>query len=191
MTTQVDKQKDLTAEKLEAEVREAEAQLAVLEARARARDAKKDMDEISGLTTAKERARKRLAELKRLVAEEHRAAKQALAEDIEALKAGLQRVAGRYAAWDAAAGRQLDARLDEAEARVRVWRAQVAQTRAEQAMKRNDALATLQEAIALARASAAEGRHTKYSAKAQAALEKAAHHFDQAYEAAAKRYESR
>jgi phage shock protein A len=191
MTTHVEKQKNLTAEKLEAEVREADAQLAVLEARAKARDAKKDMDEISGLTAAKERVSQRLAELKRLAADEHRAAKQALEEDVEALKAGLQRVAGRYAAWDAAAGRRLDARLDEAEARVRVWSAQVAQTRAEQAMKRRDALATLQEAIALARASTAEGRHSKYSTKAQAALEKAAHHFDEAYEAAEKRYESK
>jgi hypothetical protein len=56
-------------------------------------------------------------------------------------------------------------------------------------MRRRDALATLQESIALTRASAAEARHEKYSAKAQAALEKAAQHFDQAYEAAAKRHE--
>jgi phage shock protein A len=57
MTTQAEKQKDLAADKLEADVREAEARLKVLEARAKAREAKKDMDEISGLTAAKERVR--------------------------------------------------------------------------------------------------------------------------------------
>ncbi len=51
-----------------------------------------------------------------------------------------------------------------------------------------DDLAKLEAKIALARAQAAEARREKYTAKAQAALEEAAQRFDQAYEAAAKRY---
>lgn len=188
MTTQTEKQRNLAAEKLEAEVREAEARLKVLEAQAKARDAKKDMDEISGLSAAKERTRARVAELKRLAAEDYQATKEELEKDVEAIKAGLKRLGERYQAWDAAATRRLDARLDEAEAQLQIWSAQVAKTRAEQAMKRQDALAALEESIALARASAAEAQHEKYSARAQAALEKAATHFKQAYEAAARQY---
>jgi hypothetical protein len=56
-------------------------------------------------------------------------------------------------------------------------------------MKRHDELATLEEQIALARARSAEAKHQKYTARAQEALDDAARSFDQAYDAAARRYQ--
>jgi len=191
MTTQAQQGKDLAAEKMEAEVREAEARLKVLQATAEARKKKEEMDEISGLTAAKERVKKDLAEMKRQAAADAAITKQAVKEKLEALKAGIERAGDRLMAWDAAGEQRFIARLDAADARLEVWKAQADQKRAEQGMKGHDALATLQEKLATARARIAEARHEKHSTKAQAALEDAAHQFDEAYEAATKRYDTK
>jgi hypothetical protein len=147
------------------------------------------MDEISGLTAAKERVKKDLAAMKRQAAEDYAVTKQTVQEEVTALKAGIQRASERFTAWDTAREQRFYARLDEAEARLKVWKAQADQKRAGRAMQDHDELATLQEKIALARARAAAARHETHRAEAQAALEEAAHHFDEAYEAAAKRYD--
>jgi hypothetical protein len=188
MTPQVQQEKDPVAEKLEAEVREAEARMKVLHAQAEARRAREDMDQISGLTAAKERVKNQIAEMKRQAGENYAARQREAEEGIRALKADLQRIAARYTAWDAARERKFNARLDEADAKIEAWQAQAQQKRAEHDMKRHDALATLKETIALARARAAEARHQKHSAHADAALDEAAYQFEQAYEAASKRY---
>jgi hypothetical protein len=188
MTTQVQNEKNLAAEKLEAEIREAEARLKVLQAQTEARRAKEDMDQISGLTIAKERVKKQVAEMKRQAGEDYAASKREAEEGIKTIKSDLQRISQRYTAWDTARERNFNARLDEADARLKVWKAQAQQKLAKNEMKRNDELATLEEKIALARARAAEARQERYTANAQVALEDAAYHFGQAYEAAAKRY---
>lgn len=186
--TQTQRENDLVSSKLEAEVREADARLKVLHAQAEARKAKTDMDEISGLAAAKERVKKNIADLKQEAASDYTAARGEVEKEIKDLQAGIQRVNERFTAWDSARERQFYARLDEAEARLKVWKAQVDQKRADQAMKRHDDLAALEEKIALARARAAAARNEQYSAKAQTALEESVQYFDKAYDAAAKRY---
>lgn len=185
---QVEKEKDLLAAKFDAEVKEADARLKVLQAQAEARKARADMDEISGLAVAKEHVKKDVGDLKQKAAADYAIAKSTVEKEIKDLQADIQRVDERYTAWDAARERELNARLDEADAKLEVWKAKADQKRAQNAMKRNDDLATLEEKIALARARAAEAKHDKYSAEAQQALNDAARHFDQAYDAAAKRY---
>lgn len=188
MTTQVQQEKDLVAEKLESEVREAEARLKVLKAQTEARRAQEDMDQISGLTAAKERVKQQIAEMKRQAGENYAARKREAEEGMKTIKADIQRISERYTAWDTARERNFYARLDEADAQLKVWKAQAQQKRAKQEMRSHDELATLEEKIALARARAAEASHEKHSAKADAALDEAAYRFGQAYEAASKRY---
>ena len=101
---------------------------------------------------------------------------------------GAAAAVARVKAFDAASARLFDARLDEAAARLAAWKAKAAEKRAERSMKGHDALASLEEKIALARARAADAKHAKYADKARAAFEDAARHFDEAYDAAAKRY---
>lgn len=187
-TPQVEKERDLLAARLDAEVREADARLKVLQTQAEARKARADMDEISGLAAAKERAKKGVADLKQKAAADYAAAKSAVEQEIKDLQADIQRVNERYTAWDGAREREFNARLDEADAKLEIWKAKADQKRSQQAMKRNDELATLEEKIALARARAAEAKHEKYTAKAQQALDDAAQHFAHAYDAAAKRF---
>jgi len=188
MTTPQVHDNDLVAKKFEAEVREVDARLKVLQAQAAARHAQADMDEISGLAVAKERAKQRIADLKQKAASDRAAAKQEVETSIRELQAGIQRVNERYSAWDSARERRFYARLDEASAKLAAWKARGDQKRAKLEMAQLDDFATLEERIALARARAAEAASEKYSAKSQKALDEAARYFDEAYDAAANRY---
>jgi hypothetical protein len=190
MTPQVEKEKSLTAEKLEAEVREAEARLKVLRAQAEGRKAKADMDEISGLTAAKERVQKEIADMKQQAAADYAADKRAVEQHIKELQVNIQRVHDRYTAWDSARERQFYAHLDEADAKVKVWKAQADQQRAERGAKVDDDLARLEEKINQARARAKEVKEQQ-TAKAQEALADAERNLDEAYAAAARRFEKK
>jgi hypothetical protein len=187
-TPQTQRENDLVTARFEAEVREAGARLQVLQSQAEARKATADMDEISGLAAARERVKKNVADLKQQAAADYAATKREVEKEIRDLQADIQRVNERFNAWDSARERQFYARLDEADARLEVWKAQLDQKRADQAMKRHDDLAALEEKIALARARAAAAKNANYSAKARTALEESERYFDQAYDAAMKRY---
>jgi hypothetical protein len=189
MTTRTQNEKDPVAERLESEVREAEARLKVLKAQTDARRSQEDMDQISGLTATKDRVKKQIAEMKREAGENYAARKREAEEGIRTIKSDLQRISERYTAWDTARERKFYARLDEADAQLQVWKEQAKQARAKQEMKGHDELATLEEKIALARARAATASHERHSAQADAALDEAVYRFNQAYEAAAKRYQ--
>lgn len=181
--------KDPLAAKYDAEVREADAKLKKLQALAEGRQAAADMDEISGLAARRERVKQDVANLKQKVAADYAEAKSSVEKDIEDLKSGIQRVNDRYSKWDAAREREFNADLDAAEAQLEIWKAKADQKLAQNAAKRHNELATLEEQIALARASSAQAKHEKYSVKAQEALNNASHHFESALDAASKRYE--
>lgn len=178
--------RDLAAEKLEAQLRETDARLDALHAHAEAREAKEEMAEISGLREAKERVRVQVADLKRDVSEDFEVSKRAVKSAIDDLEVRIQRATERFAGWDEARERRLHAKLDEAEATLRAWKAQLDQKRADARMEVRHAIARLEEKTALARARSAELSHDRHNRKAQEALEEAARHFDEAYEAAKK-----
>ena len=181
-------QAELVAEKLDAEFRETEAKLQAVKAKAEARKAKADMDEISGLTAIKERVKNDIADLKQQAKTNQAAAKASAEQGLKDLQAKIQRANDRYEAWGEARERRFDARLNEADARVKVWKAKADQKRVELEVKHHDDLAKLEEKIATARAVAAEARRERYSEKAQKSLNDAERFFEQAFEAAEKRY---
>ena len=193
----MEKQIELAANKYEAQLREADASLNVLKAQAEAKRAKADMDEISGLTAAREQVRRDVAEFKKFAAEDYAQTKRdaeqlqrSIDKRVQDLQARIERANDRYSAWDEARDRRFTARLDAADAKVNVWKAQAAQDRAQDQIDTRNALATLEERIANAKARAAEAKREKYSAKSQQALDDAERYFAQAYDAAAKRYET-
>jgi hypothetical protein len=195
MTTQ--QTTNFSPETYDAQIREADARLKVLKAQAEAKKAKADMDEISGLTTAKEQVKKDIAQAKKFAAEDYAATKKDFEQakknadrGLKDLQAKIDLVSERYSAWDEARERRFNARLDEADAKMKIWKAAADKDRAQDARDAKAALATLEEKAALARVSAAEARREHYNAKSQQALEDAARYFDQAYDAAVKRYEN-
>ena len=187
---------NFNAEMYEAQVREADARLNALKAQAEAKKAKADMDEISGLAAAKDQVKQDIAALKKFAAADAAATrsdfekvKKNADRGLKDLQAKIDRASDRYTSWDDARERRFNARLDEAEAKAKAWKATADQQRVHDARESSKALATLEEKIALARASAAEARRDRYSAKSQQALEDAARYFDQAYDAAVKQYD--
>ena len=187
---------NFSADTYDAQVREADARLKVLKARAEAAKATADMDEISGLDTVKEQVKKDIAEAKKFAADDYAATKKDFEKVRKNVDRGLQdlqtridKFSERYSAWDDARERRFTARLDEADARMKVWKATADQQRTQDARDARNALATLEEKVALARARSAEARRERYDAKSQQALDDAARYFDQAYDAAAKRYD--
>lgn len=186
-TTPGTRETNLAIEKFEAEIREAEGRLKVLEARAEARKAKADMDEISGLSAAKEQVRKEIADMKQRAASDYSNTKQTVEKHIKELQVNIQRVHDRYSAWDDARERRFYARMDEAEARLKVWKAKADQARADDIAETRDDLAKLDKTLAEARARAKDAKE-KHTAKAQKALEEAERRFDEAFDAVAKRF---
>lgn len=186
-TTPGTRETNLAIEKFEAEIREAEGRLKVLEARAEARKAKADMDEISGLSAAKEQVRKEIADMKQRAASDYSNTKQTVEKHIKELQVNIQRVHDRYSAWDDARERRFYARMDEAEARLKVWKAKADQARADDIAETRDDLAKLDKTLAEARARAKDAKE-KHTAKAQKTLEEAERRFDEAFDAVAKRF---
>jgi hypothetical protein len=176
------------ADGLEAQFREAEARMDVLVARARAEQAGEEMQEVSGLRAAREKARATLDAMKRDAAADFETSRRAVEQALAELDAGIDRAGARADAWDAARARRFDARLDEADARLRVWKAEAAQRKAALDVERRDALAALEQRAAEGRARAAEWREAA-GAKAEAALAGAARTFDAAYADAARLFE--
>ena len=184
------------AEMYDAQVRETDARLKALKAKAEAKQAKADMDEISGLTAAEEQLKSDIAEMKRFAAadlaatrKDFETVKTKADRRLKDLQARIERASDRYTAWDDARERRFNARLDEADAKVKAWTATVDQQRVHDVRESSLALATLKEKVALARASAAQARRDNYDAKSQQALDDAARYFDQAFDAAAKQYD--
>ncbi len=180
----------------DAQLQEADARLKILKAQAEAKKARADMDEISGLTAAREQVKRDVAQAKKFAADDYaqtkkdfQTAKQNADRGLKDLQTRINRVSERYNAWDEARERHFNAKLDEADAKVKLWKTQAAKDRAQDTREAKAALATLEEKVALARASAAEARRERYSAKSQQALEDAALHFDEAFIAASKRYQ--
>jgi hypothetical protein len=184
------------AEVYEAQVREADARLNALKAQAEAKKAKADMDEISGLTIAKEQVKADIAEMKKFASadvaqtrKDFEQVKKNADRKLKDLQVKIDRASDRLTAWDDARERRFNARLDEADAKVRAWKAAADQQRVRDVGETRHDLAKLEEKVALARASAAEARRDRYDAKSQQALDDAARYFDQAYDAAAKQYD--
>jgi hypothetical protein len=184
------------AEIYEAQVREADARLEALKAQAEVKKAKADMDEISGLTIAKEQVKQDIAEMKTFATadaaqtrKDFEQVKKNTDRKLKDLQVRIDRASDRYSAWDDARERRFNARLDAADAKIRTWKATADQARIQDVRETKSDLAKLEEKVAVARASAAEARRERYDARSQQALDDAARYFDQAYDAAAEQYD--
>jgi len=105
--------------RLEAQMRAADARLDQMEAAARARNARGEMDEISGLRARRDRVREEVAEAREALRGNMDAARQRVDADWTDLRSRITDAHSRYSAWDAARERRFNAHLDEAEAALR------------------------------------------------------------------------
>jgi hypothetical protein len=142
---------DVTDQKLDAQLRETDAQLSMLQSQANARHAKDEMDEISGLRAARDRAGQKLADLKRQGSQSLDNARREISGALHDLEVRIERANDRYGAWDAARERRFNARVAEAEAQLKVWDAQTDVHQAEGEMQYQADLAALKQHIEVAK----------------------------------------
>ena len=180
---------NLTDQKLDAELREADARLSMLRSQAHARHAKDEMDEITGLSAARDRADQKLADLKRQGSQSLDDARREVSGALHDLQVRIELASDRYSAWDAARERRFNARIAEAEAQVRVWDAQTDVHQAEGEIQYRTELAMLKQQIETAKT-----KFKDWTARAdqqtQDALATASRQLDATFESIARKLES-
>ena len=107
------------ADRLQAQMRAADARLEELEASARARNAQGEMNEISGLRARREQVRQRLADVRQKSRDDWQSVRRELDIEWSNFRQAIADAQGRYAAWDQAREKRFNAHLDEAEAALR------------------------------------------------------------------------
>jgi hypothetical protein len=142
---------DVTDQKLDAQMRETDARLSMLSSQANARHAKDEMDEISGLRAARDRAGQKLADLKRQGSQSLDSARREISGALQDLEMKIERANDRYGAWDAARERRFNARVAEAEAQLQVWNAQTDVHQADGEMQYQAERAALKQSIEVAK----------------------------------------
>lgn len=182
--------KDLELERLDAYFRESEAELEILQAQAEARKAQEEMIEISGLRAVREQARQKFADMKQKTSDVVESTRKEVEAELHDLEIGIERVRERYTAWNDAFARSVSARLDEADAKLRMWKARLEQKHAQLGLERQEVLRALEERTALTKERAAEWNSNRHNYMAQLALEDAARKLDEAFDAASKQYDT-
>ncbi len=180
--------RELRERKWDAEFGAGEARLDAMHADAKARDAAEEMAAVHEVRTRWDAARARFADLRRTATiklEESQVTANLAKRELDD---ALDRLGDRFAAWDDARRRRFDGRLDDAIAKLREWRTVAEREGAEFGLKGREALAKLEEEVALARARLAEWERDRHERKAEEALREAARHFDEAYEAARRQH---
>jgi hypothetical protein len=124
---------DALNQQLDAQLRETDARLNLLQSQAEARHAKDEMDEITGLRAARDRA------------------SQTIAGVLQDLQVKIEQASDRYGAWDAARERRFQARLAEAEAQQQIWNAQTDAHQAAGEIQYENEVATLKQQVETAK----------------------------------------
>jgi hypothetical protein len=106
-------------DRLDAQMRAADARLDQLEAAARAHNAQAEMDEVSGLRARRDRVRQQVADARKAAWDDSEALRRRVDADWTDFRRSVADAHGRYTAWDAARERRFNARLDQADAALR------------------------------------------------------------------------
>jgi hypothetical protein len=106
-------------QRLQAQLRAADARIDELDAAARARRAQAEMDEISGLRAHRDRFRELLDNMGQVGREDRDALRAQAHDDWMSLQRSLADANAKYGAWDDARERRFNAHLDEADAALR------------------------------------------------------------------------
>jgi hypothetical protein len=161
------KTQEAYAARLDAQMRVADARLDEMEAGARARNARAEMDEISGLRARRDQIRQQLTTAKSDLQNDW----DAIRRRVDANWADFRRdVADRhdkYTQWDEARERRFVAHLDEAESALRESAGRDAESAANARIALGEAQEELRDKAAAARQKFEAGRERRYDEKIQ------------------------
>lgn len=161
------------ADRMDARMRATDARLDQLTAAARARDAKAEMDEISGLRAMRDKVRQEVADARNAARDDAEAMRRQADADWGNFRRAVADAHSRYTAWDDARERRFDARLDQADAALRDSAAKDAEVAADARVGVAQAQDELRVKAAAARRSFDAWREKKADAARQRQLDDA------------------
>ena len=107
------------ADRLQAQMRTADARLDEMEAAARARNARAEMDEISGLRAQRDRVRQHVTDARKKMSDDWQAIRREVDSEWTSLRRSIADAQNKYSAWDGAREQRFNAHLDQADAALR------------------------------------------------------------------------
>jgi len=119
------------ADRLQAQMRTADARLDEMEAAARARNAKAEMDEISGLRAQRDRVSKHVADARKKMRDDWEAVRREVDVEWTGFRRSVNDAHTKYTAWDSVREQRFNAHLDQADAALRRSAAQDAEVAAD------------------------------------------------------------
>jgi hypothetical protein len=179
--------RELTDQKLDAQLREADLRLNMLELRAEARDAKDDLDEIIAFRVARDRVGQRLADIKQAGPQSLDRVRNEVSGALYDLQVRIEHASDRYDAWDAVRQRHFSRRVAEAEAQLAVWNARSTSHWADGASPFEAELAWLKQHIEIAKTKFNEWE-TRENQATQNALVIASRQLDAAFKSMARKF---
>ena len=168
------------AARLDAQMRAVDARLDQMEAQARAKNAKAEMDEISGLRARRDEIRRLVASAKKGARDDWEATRRRLDDNWTGFRRDVADRHSRLVRWDDARERQLVAHLDEAEAALRESAAMDREVAADVGVEIGKAQTELRASIAAARQSYDEWRSRQKAENLQRKLDDAELELDEA-----------
>ena len=159
--------------RLEAQMRVADARLDQMEARARARGARAEMDEISGLRARRDQIRQQVAAAKKQVGDDWQVLRGRVNANWADFRRDVTERHNKYTAWDDARERNFIAQLDQAEGALRESAARDAESAANVRVGLSEAEQELRDKAAAARRSYDAWRQKRKDEKLQARLDEA------------------
>jgi hypothetical protein len=168
------------AARMDAQMRAADARLDQMEARARATNAKAEMDEVSGLRARRDKIQKQVAAAKKTARDDWESTRRRMDADWNDFRRDVADKHSQWVEWDDARERRLVAQLDEAEAALKASQAADLEVAADARVEINEAQQELRTSIAAAHESYDAWRSRKKAENLKRNLDDAEFELDQA-----------
>jgi hypothetical protein len=169
------------AERLQAQMRTADARLDEMEAAARARDARAEMDEISGLRAQRDRVRQHVSDARKKMSDDWQAIRREVDSEWTSVRSSIAQAHNKFTAWDSAREQRFNAHLDQADAALRRSAAQDAEVAADVNVQLAEARDDLKAKAGAARRSYDSWRERRKDEKLLGKLDDAELELDEAY----------
>ena len=141
---------DAYASRLQAQMRVTDARLDQMEAQARARNAKAEMDEISGLRARRDKLNQQVAATKKEFGNDWDKVRSKVGNSWAELRRDVSATHNRFTAWDTARERRFIAHMDEAEGALKESAAQDAKVAADVRIEASEAHKELSDKVGAA-----------------------------------------
>jgi hypothetical protein len=119
------------ADRLHAQMRTADARLSEMDAAARARNARAEMDDISGLRAQRDRVSQHVADARKKTRDDWEAVRLEVDAEWTGFRRSVNDAHTKYTAWDSAREQRFNAHLDQADAALQTSAAQDAEVTAD------------------------------------------------------------